>query len=233
MRLPVLSALAAVLLLTPAALAQDHDDDFEIRAKRVTIEVDDDGNVLVDGKRVSEDDGAVVLRVEPENGEVEVEAVGPRGRRIIVRDRRPGATDRIFFRGDHPLMDDFDIELDMPHVKHLAPMMERFRTEFGDPLRESLEEHWEVAELERESRETARKARRAEGTERAELESELRRQLDEIFDKKLELREARVGKLQEKLAEQRDKLDRRRAAREDMIERRLRTLMGEDDILDW
>lgn len=232
--------IVAAFFSAPTALAQNADeDDVRIRAKRVTIEVDDEGRVLIDGKHVSDERGDVLLRVEPENGDVEVEVVEPMRRRTMVR-RAPGdGHNRIYFRrggeGAHPYIDDFDFDVDfeLPHIPDVAPMLERFRVDLGDPLRESLEEHREVAELERKSRELAREARRAQGAERSALESDLREQLEEIFAKKLELREHRIADLEVKVGEERDKLQRRRTARSEMIERRLRTLMGEDDILDW
>ncbi len=242
--------LVLALLAAAPAAAQDttqpngDDAGVNVRAPRVVIEVDDEGHVLVDGRRVSDEDGPVVLRVDPENGEVEVEAVGSRHRSVRVwrglgpgqRVRRP---DRGLFRHDRDgalsgrLMDDFEFSL--PDVPDVAPLMERFHTEIGDPLRESLRENREVAALEREARDLARRARRAEADsdEKAAIEAELRDKLNVIFDKKLELRENTVAKLRERSDEERAKLDRRREARQDMIERRMRSLLGEDDLLDW
>lgn len=230
------SFLAAAIILVPSVLAQN-EDDVRIRAKQVIIEVDDDGRVLVDGKHLSEDDGAVILRVEPDDGAVEVEAMGPRRRHMVFRGAPHRDHDRVLFRrdgdGPHPYIDDFDFKFEMPDMPEVGAMMERFHFDVGDPLRESIEEHREVAELERESRELAQEARRADGADRQTLESELREQLREIFAKKVEVRERRIGDLEEKLADEREKLTRRRSARDEMIERRLRSLMGEDDILDW
>lgn len=228
--------IAAALLSAPAALAQNEDaEDVRIRAERVTIEVDDEGHVLLDGERLSDERGGVMLRVEPEDGDVEVEIVQPMRRYMRALHAPRERQNRHYLRrggdGAHPRLD-FHMR-DMLDIPDVAPLMERFRAEVGDPLRESLEEHREVAELERQSRELARRARRAEGAERNGLESELRTQLDEIFDKKLELREQRIANLEEKLTDEREKLQRRRGARSEMIGRRLRTLMGEDDILDW
>lgn len=232
----VAGILAAAFLFAPAVLAQtEDDDDVRMRVKRLVVEVDDDGHVVVDGKRLS--DSSVILRVEPEDGEIEVETIEPRSRHRYFRGGPDHEPDRVRFRRGaerpHVFFDDFDVEFDMPHIREVAPLMERFRFEMGDGLRTSMEEHREVAELERESRELAREARDAEGAERNRLEAELRTQLEEIFAKKLELREERVAHLSEKLAEEREKLERRRAARDEMIEQRRRALLGEDDILDW
>lgn len=228
--------IAAAFLAAPPAMAQNEDaDDVRIRAKRVTIEVDDEGHVLVDGKRLSDEQGDVLLRVEPEDGDVEVEIVRPMRRHMRTRHAPRQRLNRLYFRrGDDGAHRRFDFDMhDMPDFHDVAPLMERLRAEVGDPIRESIEEHREVAELERESRDLARRARRAEGAERNQLESELRMQLEEIFAKKLEHREQRIAELEEKLTDEREKLQRRRGARSEMIERRLRTLMGEDDILDW
>lgn len=239
-RSKVLSAgfLAAAYLLAPPAVAQmDDSEDVQIRAERVVIEVDGDGRVLLDGQPMSDDNGAVMLRVSPANGEVEIEVVGPRRRHMVFHGAPARDQDRVVFRrgdrGGHPHFENFDFEFEMPHIPDVAPLLERFRHELGDPLRESIEEHREVADLERESRELARSARRADGAERSELEAELRTQLNAIFDKKLELRRNRVATLEEKLEDERRQLERRQASRDDIIERRLRSLMGEDDILDW
>ena len=104
---------------------------------------------------------------------------------------------------------------------------------FGDEPHVLLREHSEVAKLEKESRELARKAREVEGAERQELEEELRQTLEEIFEAKMELRRERVEQLEERLQKERDELQRRGAARESMIDRRLNRLLGEDDALDW
>lgn len=228
------SFLAAAIILVPSVLAQNGDD-VRIRAKQVIIEVDEDGRVLVDGKHLSEEDGAVILRVEPDDDAVEVEAVGPR--RMAFRGAPHRDHERVFFRrfadGLEHHVDDLDFKFEMPDLPEMGAMMKRFRVDVGDPLRESIEEHREVAELERESRDLARKARRADGADRQALETELRAQLGEIFAKKVGVRERRIADLEEKLADEREKLNRRRAARDEMIERRLRSLMGEDDILDW
>lgn len=237
-RTTVLAAvfIVAAFLGAPPAWAQNEDaDDVRIRAKRVTIEVDDEGHVLVDGKHLADEHGDVILRVEPEDGDVEVEIVRPMHRHMTARHAPHQHQNRLYFphgrEGAHPRID-FDMP-DMSDFPDVAPLMEQFRVELGDPIRASLEEHREVAGLERESRDLARRARRAEGAERNRLESELRTHLEEIFARKLELREQRIATLEEKLTDERDKLQRRRAARSEMIERRLRTLMGEDDILDW
>lgn len=237
-----LAALLITILITsvlaaPATHAQDDAaDEVRLRADRVTIEVDDDGRILLDGEPVRERDGVVVLRVEPGDDDVEVEVIGPRKRRTIVRGTPHTVHDRVALRMDgrrHPFFEDFDLDIDVPDMADVAPLLERFRAGAGDSIRRSFEEHREVAGLEHESRMLARRARSAEPDERPELEAELRNQLEEIFDKKEQLRRDRIADLEDKVASEREALERRRAAREDIIDRRLRALMGEDDILDW
>lgn len=234
----LITILITAVLAVPATHAQDEAaDEVRLRADRVTIEVDDDGRILLDGEPVRERDGVVVLRVEPGDDEVEVHVIGPRKRRAVVRGTPHTVHDRVAFRMDgkqHPfLFEDFDIDIDVPDMPDVAPLLERFRFDVGDSFRTSFEEHREVSGLERESRMLARRARSADGDERRELEAELRDQLDEIFDKKEQIRRDRIADLEEKVASEREALQRRRAAREDIIDRRLQTLMGEDDILDW
>jgi len=245
-----LFAAAAALMAVPAiaqdaAISDETDDEVVVRGQRVTIEVDDEGRVLIDGERVSDDEGPIVLRVESDDGEVEIEAVGPRRREFRVHRAPPVGEhvrhgDRVVIRGDRDwphvaaFMNDFEFEMpDLPDLPDMAPLMERFHLEIGDPMRASFREHREVAEQEREAREIARRARDAEGSERAELEAELQAKVNEIFDKKMELREEVISDLQEKVQEEQEELNRRREVRQEMIDRRMRTLLGEGDLMEW
>lgn len=238
---------AAALMAVPAiaqdaAISDEIDDEVVVRGQRVTIEVDDEGRVLIDGERVSDDEGPIVLRVESDDGDVEIEAISPSLREFRVHRAPPAGDhvrhrDRIVIRGDHdwPHVAGFmkDFEFEMPDLPDMAPLMERFHLEIGDPMRASFREHREVAEQEREAREIARRARDAAGSERAELEAELQAKVNEIFDKKMELREEVISDLQEEVQEEREELNRRRELRQEMIDRRMRTLLGEDDLLEW
>lgn len=236
--------LAAAFLAAVPGAAQDtvpvdDEDGVSVQAQRVVIELDDDGHVIVDGRRLSDDEGPIVLHVTPVDGQVEVEAVTPRrraarlARSILPRHKMPGRPGA-FSRQDHegPMMGRLleEFELDVPDV---APFVERFHFMFDEPLRESWNEHREVAEMEREARDLARKVRRADAGEREALEAELREKLNEIFDRKLELRADTAERLRERSDEETANLERRREAREDIIDRRMRTLLGEDDLLDW
>lgn len=236
--------LAAAFLMAVPGAAQDtlpdeNEDGVSVQAQRVVIELDDDGHVLIDGRRLSDEEGPIVLHVTPVNGQVEVEAVAPHRRaarlaRSISPRHKIAGPPGTFPGEDHEgpmmgrLLEEFDF--DVPDV---APFVERFHFMFDEPLRESWNEHREVAEMEREARDLARQIRRAEVGERPALEAELRDRLDAIFDRKLELREDTVQRLRERSDEERANLDRRREAREDIIDRRMRSLLGEDDFLDW
>ena len=228
------AAVIAGLLAPLAAMAQEGEAD-EIRGKRIVIEQDDDGRVTIDGKVFSDGDSPVIIRVRPDDGDVEIERIGPDY--VRLRDRIGGARSdhgrHVFFRGDAPGAEFFDISIDPPNLEHLAPMMERMQFEFAEPMRLRAEEHREVAELERESRELAERARRADVQEKAEIEADVRQKLAEIYEKKIEIRREQVERLEERLQDEREKLDRRLEAREQMIERRLRMLMGEEDVMDW
>ncbi len=167
-----------------------------------------------------------------EDGEDDAqEQYGPRPDKHS-RDHR---SDSAHVLGDHdwPAMAEFMKDFEMPDVPDMAPLMERFHVELGDPMRAFFHENRAIAELEHESRRIAREARRAEEAKKAELEAALRSNLQEIFDLKLELREKMVADLQERVEEEREKLERRREARREMIDRRHRMLMGEDDLLEW
>ena len=231
---PAALLLAAVMAAAPSiTLAQDDSDDpvDEVRGKRIVIEVDDEGRVIIDGKAFSDDDRSLMLRVRPEDGEVEIERIGPDFRRLREMAAGFPRDHKLFFRGEAP-----DIRIDPPHIPDIQPMIrqfEDFHFEFSDPLRYGAREHREVAELERESRELAREAREAEGAERSRIEAELREKLTDIYEKKMELRRDRVEELEKKLDAERDALRQRSEAREQMIDRRQRMLMGEGDVLDW
>ncbi|MEM8558916.1 MAG: hypothetical protein AAGG50_13940 [Bacteroidota bacterium] len=106
---------------------------------------------------------------------------------------------------------------------------------FGDEMRWSAEEaeaQAEILELELRTRELARDLREAEENEQAELEDELDALLGELFELKLEQQRSRVEMLEDELRAERERLDTRQDARDEVIERRKRQLLG-DDVLEW
>ncbi|GAB5517804.1 MAG: hypothetical protein RhofKO_00550 [Rhodothermales bacterium] len=96
-----------------------------------------------------------------------------------------------------------------------------------------LKGRMEIMKLEREAMELAQQARRASGDERAQLEADLDAQLDAIFERKMELRQAEIDTLEKRLTEERAAYQKRTAERKRMIERRKKELLGERDDLDW
>ena len=174
---------------------------------------DDDVQVFVKKRMRAPDGNAFAFRVGP--GEVR-ERVRKfidddvHVDREIVRERVPAPMmkHRMLFLGDED--EDFEIE--------------EFAGAFADA---------EVWEMEREASRLAREARRAEGDEREKLEKELEKKLEAIFERKMELREKHVERLEEMLEEARTRLEERRKAREEIIKRRLRELLGEEDVYEW
>jgi hypothetical protein len=181
------------------------------------------------------------LHVRSESGTVIVEEADGARRRLEVR------------RGDAPRAFAFDVDgprgslrmaLDLDSLAHeldgmrwLSRDVEGFVSERVLPgLRfrgVDAETRRALAEGERESRALARRAREADGTERARLEGELRDALERTFDLRQQARRDRAERLQEEAAEIREETSEREAARREIIERRQRELLGERDALDW
>ena len=90
-----------------------------------------------------------------------------------------------------------------------------------------------LRELEREARSIARKARNASDTDRASLESELDRKLNEIFDYKLRRRQQAIEKAEERVSKLRERQSERESARDQIIENRKDELLGRDRYLEW
>lgn len=215
----LVACLATAGAIQPATAQHDVDDD----SVDVVVEVDEGGRILVDGRPVADGDGRVVVRVR-RDGRVAVEdrRRGARVVRVPARHARPFARQRTDgFVPPRPV-----------RIRSVEPIVERLRMEF-DGIEALVEEHHEVADLERESRALAAQARRASAEERRELESQLREKLAEIFEKKMELRRERLALVEERLEDQRAELQERSAARADIIERRHNELLGESDVLEW
>jgi hypothetical protein len=153
------------------------DDDMEKEVKVIM----DDGHriVIVNGDTVEVDDCDPVCE---DHHMMMRKFAGPKHRMLWRSDDGPGYWFGDFLDDDHTFVrPDLDFDLDIPHLEILG---------FGDP---------EIREMERKSRDLARKARDAEGAEKAELEAELEVVLEEIFDKKQERRQERIDELNERL----------------------------------
>lgn len=218
------------LLIVPVVHAQDAEDmpadTVVVQSNKVVIKTPDGQKIYV-----YTDDGDTGARV----------FVGDPGDDHGLRMWRGVAPDVRFrhFDADHPRAfvfgDDgegFDFDFDMPEIEPLLEGlggMRRMRLELGM----STEERAEIARMDAETHRLAREARRAEGAERQRLERELREELETIFERKLELRSKHIETLEDRLNEERETLEERRQSRNEIIERRLRDLLGEDDALDW
>lgn len=206
--------LAGVLLVPGESMAQEAD----------TIRIGSDRVVIV----IS--DGEVVLRHMDR-------ADDAREREVRVeRLRRPGAFRMMHRDGIDADTVEVDVERLVRRARVMAEGMKEWfdESEFRDrPLGAMLEGRGEIAELEMETRRLAREARRAEGEDRRRLEQELRTKLDELLTLRLETERERVQRLEEQAGEHRQRLERRLQSREEILERRFRELLGDDDLLDW
>ena len=130
--------------------------------------------------------------------------------------------------------DESDALLERYNVE--APLANRFAF-FSDgryePFAEAFGSNAEIQKLDLRSRELARRLGQADGQQREELNRELTDLLSEIFDKKLADQRERIDRMSNELDELRQKVQERSNAREQIIERRLRQLKGERDVLDW
>ena len=221
MRLLTLCLSAALII--PAAAAQD-----------VTVERDGDQVTI------TRPDGTTERFTMDEDAELRVRSKdGP----LVIED------------GDGPPfgvfdLEDFDVELDPDSLRERAL---RFRLD-ADRLGADQFVPWsgfgqrgvdpatrrEIAEGERQSRMLARQLRRADGTERDRLARELRETLERTFDLKQQARREQLEAMREDaerlrsdLAKLEEEVSARDAARDEIIERRQRDLLGESDELDW
>lgn len=221
----VLLLIGLLAVPSGAAYAQQADEAAPADDPSITIIIDDDGRVIVNGEEVSA--GARVIRVNPDNGDVVV--LNPdriRARAATARGpMRLGAPDRIRFERDWAE----EIEEGLAGLRFALPHVEPLMDHAAFIARESAA----VMELERESMALARRVRNAEAAERAQLETELRTKLVETFEAKLQARQQRVQRLEEELNEQRNFMEERRRNQEDIIGRRMGDLLGDEDALDW
>ncbi len=192
------------------------------------------------------------------SGDNTIVIIGDDGRRIIVRSAddldwpkifvgdnfisgprtfsiRPGQrhAPKVEFRGRH-FGDDDDFTVFSDYLGNFGNV---FAGGFGDDftvhLGESMRERTEIMKMEMESQRLARSARRADGDERAQLEQELQEKLNEIFDRKQELRKNRIEELRESLNKALDQQNERDQSRNEIIDRRLRELLGQHNKYDW
>jgi hypothetical protein len=142
---------------------------------------------------------------------------------------------------------------------HLPPELPGFLAEFRehhpeeaeelvDHLFETMEEYHEIAEFEPERAEQFADYNRLEvrsrllayrldetedPEEREILEDRIAATVEEAFSVQMDLQRARLRDLEEEVAELADLLSRRAEARARIIERRVATLTGENEHLEW
>lgn len=221
-------ALLAFCVLVDPATAQDEADadTIWVDGDKTIVVMSEDGRRLVirsaddeDGNRFFFEDrpGARVFGVRP--GTFFGEEGAPRIMRF--HSDRLGDLDE-----DLSVLDDMLSGMDGVWVDRLG---DDFRVELGA----SMKERSELMRMETESQRLARRARRAEGQEKADLERELEEQLNEIFDRKQALQEERIERLRDEMDKALDRHNERDQHREEIVERRLRQLLGREDRLDW
>ena len=249
MSLPVL----VLGLLTQPVLAQksnavvtiektDGDDTVVVKIEDGKRTVTVNGEVLDDEEAEKYLDEMDVLWVDDDDGYVW--RVGPRGNRF-----------HFFGDDDGAFMADFRARMkeELPQAYFFGPDDEDGNAIFLDDqlrglrdglaafgkhgsgltLGTSMKEHAEIARMDMESRRLAMKIREADAADRAELERELQSLLEDIFDRKLALRAERVEALREQLDEAESARQERQQNRQEIIERRMKELLGERDKYDW
>ncbi|MEX2400533.1 MAG: hypothetical protein WD423_07150 [Rhodothermales bacterium] len=181
--------------------------------------------------------------------EIDVDELEEHARRIVVRlggddgfrfDRPSRRTIRVPERRAHRIVHRRrSPDANAPSINRLGPppmapfLDEDIRLELRDGVGERIRAHRDVTELERESRRLAREVRQSGGDERRELEEQLSAKLDDIFDKKMEIRRDRIQRLESLLEKERSVVEERSQARDEIIDRRFDELLGESDVLDW
>ncbi len=145
----------------------------------------------------------------------------------FLREFHPGLLPRAAaMREDRPWEFERLIDEMAAEMRDLEELRER------DPRRFELTR--QDRQLERESRELAANIRDTHDPERAdELRERLRDVLVEAFDARMEMRRLEAEEIRRKLARLERMLDERMAAKERIVERRMRELLGEGDEWAW
>lgn len=118
------------------------------------------------------------------------------------------------------------------HKRRMMPEPEIFKSmelakSLGGKLGEiMMDMDDDVTQLELEARRLAKAVRGAEGDERSRLKDELAEKLGEIFDRKQELRQEEIDRLQSKLNKAVGEREEREGIREEIIRRRMDQLIG-------
>lgn len=218
-------AALAVFALTRPATAQTEvvGDTIYVKGDKVVVVQSDE-----DGKRIvirgfGDEDGNVFFNSDDGEGFFDVRpgTFKWRGPRALEFHGQHGEGDR-----NVAILNDYLDQMGNVWVDHDGA---DFRFGFG----ESMKGRSEVMKMERESRRLARQARQAEGDERDRLEAELEQHLQQIFERKQALREEEIDRMREALDKALDAHNERSSNRAEIIERRLRQLLGKEDKYDW
>jgi hypothetical protein len=193
-------------------------DDEEIANTFAFFSDDDDGHT---GRMYTKRPNGKVWKMDIE-GDEDSPVVG----RVRMRSR-DGGRDVLFGDGE--------MEVEIEGSEWSVPMMERMemmRQRVGEYGRQSTNS-MKIGKMEREARGLAKKVRKAEDADKAELESKLDKLLTDIFDLKMEDQQKRVDKMTRELEKLRSRISEREASRTDIIEKRHNQLLGVKDLMEW
>jgi|GEM_PF-1603139 len=246
-----LLCLIIVLFALPAGattIRTARSDTTKIEGKDVTIEVVN-GKVFVNGQEIDDKDN-FVYKIDDGDGDEDVFYGKPhRTMRFMTSDATKfGDMDKDDDDEDVEMLDDgvkvrkFKMRMPEHNVwvdRDMDGMMDRlndrddnvFLFRHGDM--DAMEMSPEIMKMEREAAQMSRRARHAEGKDRDKIQSDLKQKLGEIFEQKMEAQKTYLDRLRSSLDKGRNKLDERKKLRDKIIDRRLRQLMGDEDVLDW
>jgi len=137
--------------------------------------------------------------------------------------------------GSRAIYDAIDPEEMVITNEWTGPMRERMEKISGKMGNYAMfsEHSRKMGKMEREARELAHNARKAEADDRSEIESKLTDLLGQIFDMKLEQRQERMETMSKELEKLNAMISERTAARSEIIQRRFDQLLGKDDVMEW
>lgn len=121
---------------------------------------------------------------------------------------------------------DFDIETHRRELAKSKDLIGSLGNQIGEMKVMMTGLEGSVRGLEREAQRLARAVRSAEGDVRTRLNDELVGKLGEIFDRKQELRQERIDRLQSQLNKAVEEREERERVREEIIRRRMDQLVG-------
>ena len=222
-------ALLVVLVLPRLAAAQDETevDTIWVDGDKTIVVMSDDGRRII--IRSSDDDGRHVFFDSDDHDFSRF--FDDKTGALRFRSGMPRVME---FRGDRLDAENQYGAVLSEYIGNMGGLwLDRLGDDFGVEMGVSMKERSEVMQMERESRRLAQRARRAEGEERARLEGELEEKLQEVFDRKQALHEERIDQLRGDLDEHLDKHNERSQNRKEIIERRMRQLLGKEDKYDW